>query len=38
LLPNLGGSWFTVVPGDDGSVAPGGIVLPLDPRGAGVIE
>jgi broad specificity phosphatase PhoE len=38
LLPNLGGSWFTVVPGEGAPVAPGGIVLPLDPRGAGVIE
>ncbi len=38
LLPNLGGSWFTVAPDHDPSVVVGGIVLPLDPLGGGVVE
>ncbi len=41
LLPNLGGSWFSVVADVDGAapeVAVGGIVLPIDPVGGGVIE
>jgi broad specificity phosphatase PhoE len=38
LLPNLGGGWFTVCPDNDPSVSAGGIVLPLDPLGGGVIE
>lgn len=38
LLPNLGGGWFTVCSHDDPPVSVGGIVLPLDPLGGGVIE
>lgn len=38
LLPNLGGAWFTVCAHDEPPVTIGGIVLPLDPLGGGVIE
>jgi broad specificity phosphatase PhoE len=38
LLPNLGGGWFTVCEHDEPAVTVGGIVLPLDPLGGGVIE
>lgn len=38
LLPNLGGGWFTVCPLEEPPVSVGGIVLPLDPLGGGVIE
>lgn len=38
LLPNLGGGWFTVHPHDDPPVTVGGIVLPLDPLGGGIVE
>lgn len=38
LLPNLGGGWFTVCPDHDQPIVVGGIVLPLDPLGGGVVE